>query len=150
MAPTNTSQNPYVLTPTQVAGVEAQSFVPGQRVYILESQLTHPTHADGFVDSGDPVAFPAASNEFTGVARNSATAATEYIAVDVANNGVHLMSILAEDNGGGSAVAYGDLIYLDAGVINKDATGIRLGMYLGETIPSTTTAVGPVLSMPLS
>ena len=66
----------------KAAGEEASSTYEGRHLTILESELRHPYHADGFVDKGDPVIHTTTTGHVVGVAFTSAAAATDYIAID--------------------------------------------------------------------
>jgi hypothetical protein len=103
---------------TKSAGDEISSTYEGRHVTMLESYLTHPTHADGFVDKGDPCLW----GNCVGVAFTSATAATDYIALDT--EGIWALSVVATNAGGNSAVAIGDEIYINKAtcILSKDAT----------------------------
>lgn len=131
------SQNPYT------AGLPAGSSVfgdnEGRKLTLLESALTHPTHTDGFVDKGDPVA----DGNIVGVAMASAEASTEYIAVntDCAYN----LSVVASNLNGTSAVAIGDQLYIGSdGVISKKANGTPFGIALASASGSASATVIPV------
>lgn len=64
----------------KTAGDQISSTYEGRHITLEESYFVHPYHsADGFVDKGDPVLI---GDEITGVAFDSATAATDYIAID--------------------------------------------------------------------
>lgn len=94
----------------------------GEVIPVVESALTHPTHGDGLVDSGDLVA----SGQLTGVALNSASANTTTI--EVAVEGVWSLPATGATATADSAIAVGDLLYMaDADVkatatITSDAT----------------------------
>lgn len=74
--------NPYY-NPYAVAGEEVSSTLGGRHVAILESDLVHPAHTDGFVDKGDPVSFGIGwAGAGVGIAMNSAESADDVITVD--------------------------------------------------------------------
>lgn len=132
------SQNPYT------AGLAAGSSVfgenEGRKLTILESLLTHPTHSDGFVDKGDPIV----ANGVVGVALESAAAATDYVTV-VVNDCAYNLNVVASDENGTSAVAFGDLLYISAsGIINKATTGTPFGRALAAADASVSAVVIPV------
>ncbi len=96
-----------------VAGEECSSTYEGRHVTLEESYLTHPTHADGFVDHGDPVVF---GENGIGVAFASAAAATDLIALDT--EGIWFLNVLGCISDGTSdgiahALAVGDPVYIN-------------------------------------
>lgn len=100
------------------AGEEVSSTYEGRHLTFSESQLTHPSHADGFVDKGDPIIV----GEVVGVAFVSGAASTDLIPVDT--EGIWQLSVTATDEDGNSAVAVGDALYINrtTAVISKDKT----------------------------
>ena len=112
-----------------VAGKEVSSTYEGRHVTFLESYLVHPTHTDGFVDKGDPVV----AGNIVGVALGSAAAATDQIALDT--EGIWALSVVGTDDEGNSAVARGDVIYINrtTGVLSKissHTTNVPFGIAL--------------------
>jgi predicted RecA/RadA family phage recombinase len=97
---------PYVMT-TKSAGDEISSTYEGRHVECQESDIVHPSHTDGFVDKGDPVLM----GKLVGVAFRDAAAATDIIAVDT--EGIWALSVVADNDAGGSAVARCDRIYIN-------------------------------------
>ena len=76
------SLNPY-LNPYAVKGEEVSSTGGGRHVNILEGDLVHPAHTDGFVDKGDPISFGIGwAGMGVGIALKSASANTDVIPVD--------------------------------------------------------------------
>lgn len=117
------------------AGEECSSTYEGRHISIEESLITHPTHADGFVDGGDPVVVGGADGHIVGVAFNSAAAATELMAIDT--EGIWYLNVVATDDAGNSAVDEGDILYINTttAVVSKIsnwATQIPFGYALGE------------------
>ena len=90
------------------AGDEISSTNEGRYITVMESALTHPTHADGFVDGGDCVLL---GNETVGVALSSAAAATDYITIDT--EGIFAQVVQGINDAGNSAVAEGDEVYIN-------------------------------------
>lgn len=88
----------------------------GEVIPVTESALTHPYHADGFVDSGDAVAV----GSLIGVALKSAAAATDSIPVAV--EGVWDLPATAVTGSADSAIAVGDLLYLADADVKATAT----------------------------
>ena len=104
------------------AGTEVSSTYEGRHVNVVESDMIHPTHADGFVDKGDPILFnDIAQANYTGVgvAFASATAATDSIAVDT--EGIWNLAVLSTNDLGSSDIVFGDQIFISiaAGVLSK-------------------------------
>ena len=127
------------------AGDEISSTYEGRHVTIEESLITHPTHADGFVDGGDPIVLSGTgvNGHIVGVALSSAAAATDLIAIDT--EGIFFLSVVGSDDAGNSAVDEGDIIYINTTtcVLSKIAnwaTQIPFGLSLGD-VPTGTTAV---------
>ena len=80
--PMPAAQNPYLNT-YAVKGEEVSSTLGGRHVNILEGDLVHPAHTDGFVNKGDPVSFGIGwFGMGVGVALMSANADTDSIPVD--------------------------------------------------------------------
>ncbi len=95
------------------AGEECSSTYEGRHVTLEETYLTHPTHADGFVDRGDPVIF---GENGVGVAFTSAGAATDLISLDT--EGIWFLNVLGCISDGTSdgiahALAVGDPVYIN-------------------------------------
>ena len=88
--------NPY-LDEYAVKGDEVSSTLEGRHVYILEGDLVHPAHTDGFVDKGDPVSFGIGwAGQGVGIALASASADTDIITVDT--EGIWRCEVVAEWN----------------------------------------------------
>jgi hypothetical protein len=98
---------PYDMT-NKSAGDEISSTYEGRHVEALESDLTHPSHTDGFVDKGDACIM---GDALVGVALSGAAAATDIIALDT--EGLWALSVVGSDDDGNSAVARGDRIYIN-------------------------------------
>lgn len=112
------------------AGDEISSTYEGRHITLEESYLIHPTHADGFVDKGDPVS----CGNIIGVALKSAAAATDLISVDT--EGIWFLTVLDVDDDGTSAVAAGDEITINRTTsalskIQNMATNLAFGYSLG-------------------
>ena len=113
------------------AGDEVSSTYEGRHLTFLESELTHPSHTDGFVDKGDPVVV---GSVIVGVAMTGADAATDLIAIDT--EGIWVQSVVAEDDDGNIAVTPGDELFINLTTCiiskNKDkSTHQRFGFALG-------------------
>lgn len=125
------------------AGEECSSTYEGRHITVLESELTHPTHGDGFVDGGDPVLH---GDNIVGVAFKSAAAATDYIAIDT--EGIWWLTVYGTNEDGNVAVTYGDDIYIaiDGCLLSKNnnkATHRYFGRAL-DAVVSGTSEVIPV------
>ena len=112
------------------AGTEVSSTNEGRYVSLLESELVHPYHADGYVDKGYPVCFCTASTPTdygwaVGVAMEGAAATSDLISVDT--EGIWNLTVYAEDDAGNSAVGIGDALYMRVGDLpgaaDADGTG---------------------------
>lgn len=124
------------------AGEECSSTYESRHLTLAESELAHPTHADGFVDKGDPV-IDAGGQNIVGVALLSAAAATDLISLDT--EGIWFLSVVGSDDAGNSAVQYGDQIFINTttAVLSKITninTQRSFGYALG-TVATGTTAV---------
>lgn len=124
------------------AGEECSSTYEGRHLTLEESYLAHPTHADGFVDVGDPV-IDAGGQHIVGVAFASAAAATDLIALDT--EGIWFLTATGSDDDGNSPIQYGDQIYINitTAVLSKItnlATQRPFGYALG-TVATGTSAV---------
>ncbi len=130
----------YVAT-GRSSGEEASSTYEGRHITLEESLITHPTHADGFVDKGDPVIF---GEKGVGVAFDGAAAATDLIALDT--EGIWFLSAVATDDAGNSAIALGDPIFINTTTavlskIRNIATQIPFGYALGDVNAGATAVV---------
>ncbi len=118
-------------------GSEISSTYEGRHVTPLESDLIHPVHADGLVDSGDPVVIGAGATGdeiAVGVALTDAAAATDLIAVDT--EGIWALDVVAVDDVGNSAVAGGEQLFINkttavVSKISNVATQLPFGYALG-------------------
>jgi predicted RecA/RadA family phage recombinase len=108
----------------------------GEIVSVVESALTHPYHADGLVDSGDLVAV----GTLTGVAINSASAATSTIQVAV--EGVWDLPATGATGSADSAIAVGDLLYMADSDVKATATLTSTGTAVAD---GATVTIGSVV-----
>lgn len=96
-------------------GQELSSTYEGRHVLVQESYLIHPTHADGLVDKGDPVAL----FDGVGVALASAMAASDHIPVDT--EGIWRLSVTNTGLNNFGTITVGQVLFISpAGVINDD------------------------------
>jgi len=112
------------------AGTEVSSTYEGRHLTVLETELVHPFRASGFVNKGDPVIVALADaadphgvkGHAVGVALNTATALTDYIAIDT--EGIFNLDVCAFDDSGGATgvVNPGDPLY-----ISDDSTQAAAG-----------------------
>jgi len=122
----------------RAAGEECSSTYEGRHITIEESLIVHPSHpADGFVDKGDPVLVGA---NIVGVAFDSASADTDYIAIDT--EGIWFLNATATDEDGANAIAAGDELFLHKTtcILSKNsdkATHQRFGYALGDIAAGT-------------
>jgi hypothetical protein len=135
------------LATSKSAGDECSSTYEGRHVTVEESYLTHPFHADGFVDKGDPCLI---GNNIVGVAMNSATAATDLIAIDT--EGIWYLNVLGcvsdgTTDGIAKALVTGDPVYFqvtpstDVYLLSgeQDPSKFRFFGYLLGSVSSSTT-----------
>lgn len=92
----------------KTAGEEISSTYEGRHLTVVESELTHPSHTDGFVDKGDPVLH---GENIVGIAFKDAAAATDLIAIDT--EGLWFLTVYGTNEDGNVAVAYGDEIFIN-------------------------------------
>lgn len=131
----------YPIADAKDAGDEISSTYEGRHITCLESEITHPTHTDGFVDKGDPVVI---GNQIVGIALKSAAAASDLIAVDT--EGIWVVDVLAQNDAGDIAVAGGDLLYINVTTcvvskISLAAGQIPFGYALGIIAASNTDTI---------
>ncbi len=109
--------NPYTNPYEAVAGRQISSTSEGRHVNIEEQVLIHPSHADGLVDKGDPVAF----FDGVGVALKSASSVTESIPVET--EGIWRLSVTNTGLNVFGSITVGQVLYISAtGVIYDDWT----------------------------
>jgi len=126
----------YPIADVLTVGDEVSSTYEGRHVTVLESDLIHPTHADGMADHGDPVVFGTTGLQAVGVVVGpSAAVAADLVTVDT--EGIWAVDVYAQDDAGASAVAGGDLLYISTvapavvSKISNQATQIPFGYALG-------------------
>lgn len=103
------------------AGDEISSTYEGRHITVLESELFHPYHSDGFVDKGDPVVVQTTTGYLVGVAFQSASAATDLIAVDT--EGIWNLMVYADTDDVWATSQTGAVTPGDALFINRVTTG---------------------------
>jgi len=128
---------PYGVYTAGVAGDEVSSTYEGRHLTFTESQITHPTHADVFVDKGDPVRV---GDKIVGVAFTSALTVDDLVAIDT--EGIWQLSVTALNDDGASAVAVGDELFINKTTcvlskIRSIATQIPFGYALYPIAAST-------------
>ena len=134
----------YPVADAQDPGEEISSTYEGRHLVLLESDLVHPTHADGFVDKGDPIVSATGRPAIVGVAFASAAAATDRIAIDT--EGIWNLDVVAANDAGNVAVAGGDCIYINTSTavlskITNQATQVPFGYALGIITSGNTEAI---------
>lgn len=134
------------------AGTEVSSTYEGRHITVTEEELIHPYRTGGFVNKGDPVivcdaGVPGTYGNLVGVAFKTATATSDFIAVDT--EGIWNLKVDAYNDLGGSAIEIGDPLYIRAGTllgttsvlgtgdaeiskINDSATQVFFGYALGS------------------
>ena len=131
----------YPVADALTAGDEISSTYEGRHITLLESEITHPSHADGLVDKGDPVVI---GERIVGVALKSAVAATDRIAIDT--EGIWVLDVHAANIDGNIAVAGGDALFIDPAtcIISKTKYPpyrIPFGYALGIVTSGATAAI---------
>ena len=125
-------------------GQEISSTYEGRHITLLESDLVHPSHTDGFVNKADPIVSATGKPAIVGVSFNSAAAATDRIAIDT--EGIWNLDVVASNDDGNSAVAGGDVIYINTTTavlskISNIATQVVFGYALGIITSGNTEAI---------
>ena len=125
-------------------GEMLNSLAPHNILTFEESVLTHPTHADGLVDKGDPVIV---GENLVGVALKSAEANTDLISIDV--GGIWMLNVYGAiadgtDDGGASALQPGAPIYINKTTcvlsgIMSDGNWLPFGVTLTTVASGATT-----------
>lgn len=134
----------YPIADAKNPGDEISSTGEGRHISLLESDLVHPSHSDAFVDKGDPVVSATGQPAIVGVAFKSAIVATDLIAIDT--EGIWNLDVVAVDDDGNSAVAGGDVIYINTSTavlskISAAATQVHFGYALGIITSGNTEAI---------
>jgi len=137
----------YGVYPVQDAkdpGKEITSTGEARHVTLLESELIHPSHTDGFVDGKDPVVSATGMPMIVGVAFSDAAAASDEIAIDT--EGMWNLDVVAADDDGNVAVAGGDLIYINITTavlskISNTVTNVPFGTAYGIVASGETGAI---------
>lgn len=107
---------------------------------VVESDLTHPAHADGLVDSGDACF----AGSLAGVAEESAAASTDVMAIRI--HGVVKVPVKGHDGAANAAIAAYAKVYIGtAGLINVDTTKLLYGITLEPVISGATTTIKVLL-----
>jgi len=128
--------NPYYDV-HRLAGEEISSTFGGRHVLIEESFLVHPTHPDGLVDKGDPVAF----FDGVGVALKSAQSATEHIPIDT--EGIWRLPVTNTGLNNFGTITVGQVLFIDAAGIVYDhwVTSFAIFGYALQEILAVTTEI---------
>lgn len=105
----------------------------GNTLTFVESAIVHPSHSDGFVDSGDVCVI----GRFAGVARIGAAASTDTISV--ALTGVWLVPVVGSGNG----VSVGETVFVDpsAATLSPDLTDVPFGTAMETVSAGATTTI---------
>ena len=123
------------------AGTQVSSTYEGRHLTVLESELIHPFNGTTFVAKGEQVllcrtAVPATYGIAVGVAFNTATAATDLIAIDT--EGIWNLTVFAQDDLGAAAIEIGDPIYIhDSSVGAASLNGLGDAELSKITTPAT-------------
>lgn len=102
----------YPVADAETAGREVSSTYEGRHLTLLEGGLVHPTHADGFVDKGDPIVSVTGTDPaIVGVSFMSAAAVTDRVAIDT--EGIWILDVVGADDSGNVVVAGGDPLFIN-------------------------------------
>jgi len=128
-----------ITSPTRTAGEAASGTGEGRVISAVESELTHPYRASGFVNVGDPVLH---GKNLVGRANATATAATDKISIDT--EGIYYFYVLGSVSDGttdgiAKALAYGDPVFI------KRTPGSDTYILSGQQDPSAWQPFGKVL-----
>lgn len=128
--------NPYY-DAHRSAGEQVSSTGEGRHALIREAGLVHPSHADGLVDKGDPVAFW----DGVGVALKSATSVSE--AIPVETEGIWRLSVTNTGLNNFGTIRVGQVLFIDtAGIVYDDwTTSFAIFGYALQPIDSIRTEV---------
>jgi len=126
-------RTPYDAT-YQRPGDECSSTLEGRHVNVYEDLITHPAHADGFVNKGDPVLV---GYSLVGVALKSASSVDDVIPIET--EGVWYLNVYAEQ----ANIGVGDMIFIDwtTAVLSNDWTDAPFGHALGQVLSDQTTLI---------
>lgn len=132
------------LSTGHAAGEECSSTYEGRHITIEESLITHPTHADTFVHGGDPVVVGGTDGVIVGVAFSSATAATDFVAIDT--EGIWFLNVQGVNDAGNIAIDEGDEIFINTSTcvlsrISNETTQQSFGYSLGEITSGATAEI---------
>ena len=120
------------------AGSEGSSTQEGRYVNIYEELLVHPTHADGFVDKGDPVV----ASMLVGIALKSGASIDDVIVVET--EGIWYLNVRSDvDMGWWGGINVGDMVFIDAltAEVNNIWYNIPFGHALGPVAAGATTLI---------
>lgn len=103
--------------------------------FVQKGEVVDVTGPAGGLTSGAPHVF----GVLPGVAVGDIAVGTKGA---VATRGVFNLSVTGANNTGNSAVVFGDRIYMDSGVLNKDnVDGVAFGVALGAVAAGATTVI---------
>ena len=120
------------------AGGEISSTAEGRHVNITEELIVHPSHADGFVNKGDPVVV----QMLVGVAMNSAASVDDVIVVET--EGVWWLNVRSDaEMGWWGGINVGDMLYIDpvTAEVNNIWYNIPYGHALGPVAEGATSLI---------
>lgn len=128
--------NPYY-NAYRPEGDQVSSTNEGRHILVQESYLIHPTHADGLVDKGDPVAL----FDGVGIALKDAMSNTDVIPVET--EGVWRLSVTNTGVNNFTTITVGQVLFINpVGVITDDwVTAYAIFGYALQPIDSVRTEV---------
>jgi len=134
----------YPIADAKDPGEEISSTYEGRHLTLLEGDLIHPTHTDGFVNKGDPICCDTGDEIIVGVAFIDGAAVTTRIPIDT--EGIWVLDVVAANDAGNVAVVGGDAIYINitTGILSKIVNGATqrfFGYALGLIDSGSTEAI---------
>lgn len=100
-----------------------QNFIQkGDKLTFTESDLTHPSHSDNLVNSGDPIVV----GRIVGVCNADAAATTSKVAISV--KGVYDLQVVSAGNG----LSIGESVFIDpaTAILSEDPADVPFGVAL--------------------
>ena len=122
------------------AGNEISSSLEGRHITLEEMYLVHPTHTDGLVDKGDPVAFW----DGAGVALKSAESPTDHIPIDT--EGIWRLSVTNTGVNAFGDISVGQVLFIDAAGVIFDEWSTSFAIFGLALEPIADPGQGPAIT----